>query len=589
MHHADTPAAGGIDPARKSPADPLFLPDGLDRFDYLVSRLEAAGIYVELEVATNRTFTAADGVDSPDPEIPNGHKYLPFFAPAWRTAYLDWARAWLGRTNKYTGRAYAKDPGVALVELANENSLMMAWLTGATERLPAVHRAALDQKWNDFLRTRYADDAAIAAAWTGSVHAGLQPGEGLGHVSRLPAGQGTFNQWPDARVADLYDFYLGLETSFFADVAGVVRGLGYTQPLLAGITYDTPAVGQTMARYDVIDAHIEWDASASGTFRNESLVGHPRSQSLLERFRVAQLGKPMMVSELNEGFPNDHEAEAPLLWASLASVQDWDAVVWLNYTNGAITDGHEAVGSFSEMRFAAVKWTQMATASGLFRAGLVPPASGLYPLWRSPGAVKAETVDLARPASPLLADVATALRARYREVYGGDAPAPLPGAPSAALGWWPGAERFVVQTPQVEAVLADHALAARAGVGEGSGPTRAAHLDPQLDGFAAVSLTCLDGELGACRSGWLAVDGQMENQGMKRIGSGMVILDLGAGPVVVARPGGTVRFAWPRKPEVHPVDAAGVEGAAVPVTASGSGWWAMPMETAGPTVWWRVR
>ncbi len=589
MHHADAPASGGLNPARKSASDPLFLDEGLDRFDYLVSKLEAAGVYIELEIATNRAFTTADGVNDPGPEIPNGHKLLPMFEPAWRTAYLEWTKAWLGRTNRYTGKRYADDPGVAMVELTNENSLVMNWLTGGTERLPAVHRAELDRQWNDFLRARYPDDAAMAAKWTGSVNPGLRPGEGLGHVARLPAGQGSFGQYPRARVADLYDFYLGLEVPFFDAVRDAVRGLGYTQPLTGGITYTNAAVAQTMARYDVIDTHLEWDASASGSFRNESFIANPRSQQMISRFAIAQAGKPMMVSELNEGFPNDHMSEAPLLWASLASEQDWDAVIWLNYTNGPITEGPDGVASFSEMRFAAVKWAQMATASGLFRSGAVPAADGLLPIWRSPAAVKAEIVEQQQLDLLELRDVGTFLRARYREAYGDAPPLPIAGTPSTTLGWWPDAERFVVQTPALEAVLGDHGLRQRAGAGEGSGPTRAAHLDPQLDGVAAVSLTCLDGEVSACKGGLLSVAGRMENRGMQRIGGGSVILADGGDAVVLTRPSGAVRFAWPRKPEVRPMDAAGVEGAPVPVTADGAGWWSLPMSSAGSTLWWRVR
>lgn len=588
LHHFDSDRAGGVNPDRKSAADPLFLDDGLDRFDYLVSRLEAAGIYILLETATNRTFTAADGVNEPGPLVPSGHKVLPMFAPAWRKAYFDWATAWLGRTNRYTGKAYAQDPGVAMVELTNENSLLVMWLSGGVERLAETHRAELDRQWNEFVRARYPTDAAIAQAWTGSVNPQLRPGETLGRVERMPSGQGTFNQWPTARVADLYDFYLGLETRFFDDLAAHVRGLGFKVPLVPGITYDNPAFAQVMSRFDVVDTHLEWDAPAGGNLRNDSIVGRPRSQNFIERFRNAQVGKPMMVSELNEGFPNDQQAEAPLLWASLASVQDWDALVWLSYTNGPIDAGPGPVGSFSDLRFNSVKWAQMAAASGLFRSGAVAPAPGLFPMWRSLAAVKAETVEQDRPTWPLLRDVSTLLSSRLREAYGGAAPAPIAGKASTSLGWWPGATRFVVQTDALEAVLADHGMQARAGRGEGSGPTNAAHLDPQLDGFAAVSLTCMEGTVATCRRGLLTVAGQMENRGMQRIAGGSTVLDNGAEAGVLSRPAGKVRFAWTPKPDVRPLDVNGKLGAPIPVVADGKGWWSVDMAGAGDTVWWQV-
>ena len=586
LHHCDSLRAGILNPERKTAADPLFLPEGLDRFDYLVSRLQAAGIFVQLEVATNRQFTAADGVVGPDTSLTN--KMMPMFEPSWRAAYFVWAAAWLDRTNVYTGRRYAADPGVAMVELANENSLAMNWLTGAVERLPEGHRATLGSQWNQFLRTRYASDTELATAWTGSVNPGLREGESLGKVRREPSQQGTFRNWPAGRVGDLYDFYLGLDTRFFADLAAHLRQLGFTQPLVPGITWDTPMMGQVMSAFDVVDAHIEWDAPGGRVLRNESLIANPRSQSLLDRFHVAQAGKPLIVSELNEGFPNDHMAEAPLLWASFAALQDWDALIWFDYVNGPIEAEGGPVAGFADLKSAATKWVQMPLASGLFRSGAIPAASGLIPQWRSAAAVKAETVQQDRPAWIGLRDVSVPLSARLRESYGGEPLLPVAGTPGAHVGWWPLAGRYVIVTETLEAVLGDHALAGRAGEGEGAGPTQAPHLDPQLRDPAAVSLACVSGPLPTCREGLLTVAGRMENTGMERIGGGEVVLEQGDGQVLVERPRGTVRFQWPYRPDVRPVLPSGELGPAVPIRPDGAGWWALPLDTAGSCLLWRI-
>ena len=589
LHHFDSPKAGGLNPDRKTASDPLFLEDGLDRFDYLVSRLEAAGIYLLLETATNRVFTELDGVNDPSADIPNGHKGLPMVQPLWKKAYLDWATAWLGRTNKYTGRRYADDPGVAMVELANEHSMFMAWITGGVDRFPEVHRAEMERQWNVFVRSRYPDDNVLRAAWTGSLHPGLQPGESLGTVRLAPVGHGDFKVWPSARVGDLYDFFLQLDVRFFDDVAAHVRGLGYTQPLIGGITWYNPAIAQIMSRYDVIDAHLEWDAPRGGVLRNASIIAEPRDQALLDRFQAAQVGKPMIVSELNHGFPNDQMSEAPLFWASLAAVQDWDALIWFDYTNGPVTDGPGPVASFAQMRLATVKWGQMAAASGLFRSGTVAAASGLAPQWRSAAGLRDEVIEGARPVYTELRDVSVTLSTRIREAYGGAAPLPVPSTPSPTVGWWPAAARYVIQTDALEAVLGDHGLRMRAGHGEGSGPVAALHVDAQLDDAAAVSLVCTEGPIAGCKKGILTVAGRMENVGMRRIGSGTMILNDGGGSTVLGRPNGHVRFAWATRPTVRPIDADGKAGEPVPVDASGAGWWALPMATAGWTMWWQVR
>ncbi|MBM4369189.1 MAG: hypothetical protein FJ102_23445, partial [Deltaproteobacteria bacterium] len=486
LHHCDSDRAGGVRSDRKPGEDPLS-PEMMDRLDYFVSRLGDAGVYAYMEVATNRAFAAVDGVNNPGPDVPNGHKLLPMFEDDWRAAYLDWARRWLGRTNPYTGLRYVDDPAVAVVELANEHSILAAWMAGNLERLPAVHRAALDARWNEFLRGRHADDAAIVAAWTGSVNPGLRPGESLGTVSRQPSGQGTFSAWPQGRVADLYDFYAGLDAAFYDAVAREVRGLGYQGPLIANVTFGQPTLARVAGPHGIVDTHFQWD-DGSAQIRDESVLGAPRSQNLLDRFREAQVGRPFSVSELSHGFPNGHAHEAPLFWAAMASVQDWDSIAWLDYANGPVDREHGPVTGPFDLRFSGDRWAHMALASGLFRSGTIAPATGRLVTWRSPELLKAEVVQGKKTEVIQNRDVRFLLGHLVRDSYDDAAEASSPGTPGAQVGWWVDAGRMVIATPQFDAVLGDHPLKFRAGKGEGAGPVSAPHLDPQLEGPAAVSL-----------------------------------------------------------------------------------------------------
>jgi len=45
----------------------------------------------------------------------------------------EYARQVLTHHNPYTGTQYRDEPGVALLELTNENSLFAGWLTGALD------------------------------------------------------------------------------------------------------------------------------------------------------------------------------------------------------------------------------------------------------------------------------------------------------------------------------------------------------------------------------------------------------------------------------------------------------------------------
>lgn len=587
LHHVDNPRNGL---ARNG--DPQLDAAALARFDALVAALEARGIYVILEIATQRRFTEADGVTHPDASVPNGHKLLPQFRPDWRAAWERWARAWLDRVNTVTGKRYADDPGVAMVELTNENSLIASWLAGNLEDLDADHRAALDVAWNDWLARRYPDVDAARTAWSGSVNPGLVPGEAWGTVRREPTTRVTFDDWPTQRILDLATFYDELDARFVADTRDLVRSLGYRVPLVGGITYQNPVIGETLGRLtDVVDTHLEWD---TGLNRNDSMLSSPRSQALLDRWLEPQAGRPYMISEVSHAFPNDHGAEAPLFWAANASLQDWDAVVWFEYANGpwnAAPSGAE--GPFA-LRDAGTRWFQMATASALFRGASIAPAAGSWTLARAPGVAREQLAARFTPSTALARDVGFVLAHRVRSSFDGvSASAGTSGGAGAAaaqVGWWVGPGHFVVDTPRVQAVLGRHDRRDEAGRGEGAGPVRSRGLEVQLDGFAAVSLAALDGDsLETASTAQLVVTGQMRNTGMLRAAGGTATLDWGRGPVLHARPRGVVRFAWPRRPEVRPVDPQGGRGAPVPVRAAGRGWWALDMETAGATLVWEVR
>lgn len=590
LHHCDSSFTRLVQPARLTDQDPVFDAALLDRFDWFVAQLRQQGIYVFLELATQRKLVEADNVRDPSALVPNGHKLVPMFDDAWRDAYLMWGRKWLGRTNPYTGLRYADDPAIAVVELSNEHSLSVSWGTGALERLPAVHRATLDARWNAWLAERYADGEALAAAWTGSVHPGLQDGETWGRVSREPTTRGLLDAWPAQRRRDLYDFYTALERAFYEDVRVLVRDeLGFRVPFTPTISFDKPVLAALVDTFDFADTHFSYDNPGGGqALSNRSLVAEPRSSRGLERMAFAHLDRPACISEVNNAFPNQHQAEAPLLWASVASVQDWDCVVWFDYVNGPYQGEFGGVAGQHELRDAAVKWAQMPAASALFRTGAIAPATGLWVRHLSAEAVREETIHKADVYWPELGDVGFALSHQLRRSFGPDAPVPVPGTPGDQVGWWPDAQRLWIETDTLQAVVGDH-RGPEPGVGEGGGPLRVSRLVPELDGFAAVSLWSLDGsDLAQSSRALLTVAGAMHNEGMVMDPAHRLILVWGGGTSWLTRPQGAVRFAWAGRPVVRPVYPDGTRGEPVPVERAGGGWWLLPLDQAGETLWWEL-
>jgi hypothetical protein len=141
-------------------------PAQLDRLDYLVSRLKANGIYSDLNLHVGRSFPGLPTVDALAFD-----KGLDVFVPQMIESQREYARDLLTHVNPYTGKRYADEPAVALVEISNEDGLIREWLWGHLDALPPVYEGELATQWNDWLKARYGDTAVFRAAWK----AGEQP------------------------------------------------------------------------------------------------------------------------------------------------------------------------------------------------------------------------------------------------------------------------------------------------------------------------------------------------------------------------------------------------------------------------------
>ena len=157
FHHMDTSASPhGLLRDDRRTIDPAQL----DRLDYLVSKLKANGIYSDLNLHVGRNF----------PELPTADrlsfdKGLDHFVPQMIESQREYARDLLAHVNPYTGKRYADEPAVALIEISNEDGLIREWLWGNLDALPPVYERELARQWNDWLKARYAGAAALRAAW----------------------------------------------------------------------------------------------------------------------------------------------------------------------------------------------------------------------------------------------------------------------------------------------------------------------------------------------------------------------------------------------------------------------------------------
>ena len=592
IHHIDRASRGIVDADRGKPGheDP-FDDARLDRLDWFIAKLREQGIYLWAEVATNREFSAADGVSAPE-GAPNGHKLYPMWEPDWEAAYHRWFGQLWGRTNPYTGLRYADDPAVAVMELTNEHSLLLMWGAGLEQTAPA-HLESLRLRWNAWLKAKYGTDAALQAAWAGSVRPGLVTGESLGAdgapgtVAREPSWPATADRWPQQRKADLLAFYEELERGFFERLKQKSDTLGFRVPVVPTIQYNRPLLQQVHASFRVSDIHAAYDKSGDGIIGGRSLLAEPGW--ILNLTAAATQGSALCVSELSQPFPNPWRAEAPWLWATLGSVQDWDALIWIAWSEGAFSVDPAVDLSVAphanDTRSTPVQTTQLPAASAAFRSGWIAPAAGLFPVVVPEGIARATpgVLELARPYEIL--QIPTALSQRVRTILSG-AMEPQPAPPAPGVGWWADPGVLLVDRPEAQ-VRVGPPLAPGAAMSQGAGITALSRLRTDLAEFAAVSMVSADGQpLASASAAWLHIAGDAANTGMRWSADGTAIRSPGTGPVLVQPLTGTVSFQWPRAPVVRRLGPDGQPLDTVPVKGR-KGWWTL--ETAGlKTLWLRV-
>ena len=169
-----------------------FDPEGLDRLDYFVSQLEKRGVYANLNLLCYRPINSADGlpaeIDTMTSSVNQPRHAIGFFDEAVLGLQKEYARGLLTHVNPYTGLAYTRDPGVAFVEINNENGLLHAWLSGWLDAMPDVFLKQLQARWDSWLRQQYATTARLRAAWESKP-------EPLGDEMLSPGAQNEWVPW----------------------------------------------------------------------------------------------------------------------------------------------------------------------------------------------------------------------------------------------------------------------------------------------------------------------------------------------------------------------------------------------------------
>lgn len=303
----------------------------LDRLDYLIYLLKQRGIYVDMNLLVSRHFTEADGVKDAD-RLVIAAKPVSMFDPRLIELQKQYAKDLLTHYNPYTKMRYCDDPTVALVEITNENSIIIAWKQGKFDHnnkdaLPTFYLDQIDEKWQKWQKKNLLF---------------------------------TQEDWK-AFFTNLTREYIKEMSSFLNNECGIkipITGIGgYSH---GGNLDEEDLTAQESC--DFIDVHSYWDHPRfpvpenrnafqiynHSMLKNEyiGIIGYSlkRQAPLLQKFlkekdiknlinelksgesKETMSSKPFTISEWNHCYPNEYAYETPPLLASFAKELEWDAI-----------------------------------------------------------------------------------------------------------------------------------------------------------------------------------------------------------------------------------------------------------------------
>ncbi|MBM4078920.1 MAG: hypothetical protein FJ278_04405 [Planctomycetes bacterium] len=336
--------------------DSLHLsPENMERLDYFLAQLKKRGIYVVIDLWGFRKFLPGDGVK--DREAWQGRQVTSMqgaviFNERLQELEREYARLLLTHVNPHTGLALKDDPQLALIELFNEVSLLVRWTWSA---MPPSYVQELTEMWNTWLVGMYRSRDGLAQAWTNAdgkcfLQAEEDPSKGtvrpffdlyaLGAPKDAPE-----DRLGDARVNDAIRFLYELEVKHSRMMRDHLRSLGVKVPIAStGALGETAPSAAAAATLDFIDQHTYWHHPSYPDGRTRlygagetevspfvTPVNDARSEchmnNVMRTAAVKAAGLPLVNSEWNIPWPNEHRMAGPLFIAAYACLQDWDGIL----------------------------------------------------------------------------------------------------------------------------------------------------------------------------------------------------------------------------------------------------------------------
>lgn len=275
-------------------------PQSLKKLDLWIKILRDEGIYIWLDLQVGREFTAKDGIRNFG-EISKGKKTknvngFSYISQSIQDRMKLFSKAYLSHVNPYTSLAYKDDPAIISVLIINENDLTQHFGNALLpNRKVPQHNKIYMSLAHKFAAKNNLDQKKVWRSWE------FGP-------SKL--------------------FLNDVEHQFNQKMIKHLKQIGVKVPIVPTNTwgrnplYSLPALTDG----DIIDVH-SYGAP-------DLLSSNPRYKDNITHWIAAGsvAGKPVSVTEWNvTPFPAFDRGSLPTYMASIASLQDWDAMMQYAY------------------------------------------------------------------------------------------------------------------------------------------------------------------------------------------------------------------------------------------------------------------
>lgn len=360
LHFLDLAAPRGLIDATRDDTQ-HFDPGQLDNEDFFISELLKRGIYVDLNLNVGRGAKAGDNVLVVQNRIGKGPL---LFDKRLIELEKDYARQLLTHINPYTKRACVDEPGVAMVEIVNEDAIYVGW----------SNNNAYDQELTGLFNAWLQKN--LSSAEVGK----LREMAGVTNNQSVPRLKGAaVRDAPKERYYAECRFFSELESGFFLEMRSYLKDtLKVKCPLIATADHSHSGSGYPLVAdtslLDIVDGHTYWQHPGERNFKNAPMVNDPFNSAVLELSRTAVAGKPYTVSEVNHPFPNQFACEGIPILAAYAGFLDWSAVVWYTFEQKRDPNWSPYIGDPFDMSLDPIKMPQMAAGALMFIRGDLQPA-----------------------------------------------------------------------------------------------------------------------------------------------------------------------------------------------------------------------